>query len=350
MTPSLVALLLVIVAGLVVCSALFSGLETALFALRRLESNYPALAGFVQKFRENPRRVLAVILLGSALVNVFLVVICLALLWETPRTTPLPPWLIAVSLFAIIVFFCDLLPKLVALSAPYRLSALGVFTLRVLMPLLETVGSALETISAAIVELVTPRHIRTRPHLSDEELETLIQIGAEQGTLQEAEGEIIQEVFKLGDKTAKDVLTPRVDMFALPDDLTNEDAIAQLNPRRHRRGPLDADSPDNILGIIEVKSFLLHPEAHYTETMVPPSFVPETMRALDLLRSFLTRSQGMAIVVDEFGGTEGIVTISELIETILRNAARFGNANRNTEPWVQGGDPQNGEPHTYRCG
>ena len=75
MTPSLVALLLLIAAGLVVCSALFSGLETALFALRRhqlrrLESNHPALAGFVQKFRENPRRVLAVILLGSALVNV----------------------------------------------------------------------------------------------------------------------------------------------------------------------------------------------------------------------------------------------------------------------------------------
>ena len=156
MTPSLVALLLLIAAGLVVCSALFSGLETALFALRRhqlrrLESNHPALAGFVQKFRENPRRVLAVILLGSALVNVFLIVICLALLWETPRATRLPPWLIAVSLFAIIVFFCDLIPKLVALSAPYRLSTLGVFTLRALMPLLETVGSALETISVAIV-------------------------------------------------------------------------------------------------------------------------------------------------------------------------------------------------------
>ena len=133
MTVSLVALLLLIVAGLVVCSALFSGLETALFALRahqlrQLESNHPALAGFVQKFRDNPRRILALILLGSALVNVFLVVICLALLWETPRTTPLPSWLIALFLFAVIVFFCDLIPKLVALSAPYRLSTLGVFT------------------------------------------------------------------------------------------------------------------------------------------------------------------------------------------------------------------------------
>jgi CBS domain containing-hemolysin-like protein len=248
----------------------------------------------------------------------------------------LPPWLIAVFLFAIIVFFCDLIPKLVALSAPYRLSTLGVFTLRALMPFLETVGSTLEAISVAVVELVTPRHIRARPHLSDEELETLIQIGAEQGTLQEAEGEMIQEVFKLGDKTAKDLITPRVDMFALPDDLTNEEAIERLKTRRHRRVPVYADSPDNVLGIIEVKSFLLHPETHYTETMVPPSFVPETMRALDLLRSFLTRTQGMAIVVDEFGGTEGIVTISDIIEDILRDAAPLGEADLDIEPLAEG--------------
>src|SRR5207237_3557424 len=129
----------------------------------------------------------------------------------------------------------------------------------------------------------------------------------------EAEGEMIQEVFKLGDKTAKDVLTPRVDMFALPDSLTNEEVIAQLKTRRHRRVPVYADSPDNILGIIEVKSFLLHPDAHYTETMVPHALVHETMRALDSLRLFLTRSQGMDIVVDTVSGTERIVTISALV-------------------------------------
>ena len=341
MSPALVATLLLIVAGLVVCSALFSGLETALFALRphhlrRLEANHPSLAGFIQTFRENPRRILATILLGSTLVNVFLIVTCLALLWEGPHSAHLPQWLVALSLFAIIVFFCDLIPKLVALSAPYRLSTLGVFTLRALMPLLETVGSAFESISLAVVELVTPKHIRTRQHLSDEELETLIEIGEEQGTLQEAEGEMIQEVFKLGDKTAKDVLTPRVDMFAVPDDLTNEETIAQLKSRRHRRVPVYADSPDNILGIIEVKSFLLHPQTHYTEAMVPPSFVPETMRALDLLRSFLARPQRMAIVVDEFGGTEGIVTISDIIEDIISDAAPLGDADLYIESLDEG--------------
>ena len=204
------------------------------------------------------------------------------------------------------------------------------------MPLLETVGSAFESISLAVVELVTPKHIRTRQHLSDEELETLIEIGEEQGTLQEAEGEMIQEVFKLGDKTAKDVLTPRVDMFAVPDDLTNEETIAQLKSRRHRRVPVYADSPDNILGIIEVKSFLLHPQTHYTEAMVPPSFVPETMRALDLLRSFLARPQRMAIVVDEFGGTEGIVTISDIIEDIISDAAPLGDADLYIESLDEG--------------
>src|SRR5204862_1755002 len=164
----------------------------------------------------------------------------------------------------------------------------------------------------------------------------LMKSGAEHGPSQEAEGEMIQALFKLGDKRGSDVLTPQVDMCALPDDLTNEAAIAQWKTRRHRRVPVYADSPDNVLGIIEVKSFLLHPETHYTETMVPPSFVPETMRALDLLRSFLTRTQGMAIVVDEFGGTEGIVTFSDIIEDILRDAAPLGDTDLDIAPLAEG--------------
>lgn len=331
MTAGLLATLIGLLVALAICSALFSGLEIALFALRdhqlrRLRANHPTLIPFIATFQENPRRVLALILLGDTFVNVILVVLCLVVLWEGPRAAHLPQWLVALVIFAVIVLVCDLIPKLVALSVPYRISTLGVFALRALTPLLATVGSALESISVAIVKLVTPAHLRTRSHLSDEELETLIEIGAEQGALRESEGEMIQEVFKLGDKTAKDVLTPRVDMFAVPDDLTNEDAIARLKTRRHRRVPVYADSPDNILGIIEVKSFLLHSSEHYTETMLPPSFVPETMRALDLLRSFLSRPQGMAIVLDEFGGTEGVVTLSDIIEDIIGDAAPLGDA------------------------
>src|SRR5207248_4345055 len=117
-------------------------------------------------------------------------------------------------------------------------------------------------------------HLRKRASLSDEELGTLVEIGEEEGDLQQAEDEMIQEIIKLGDKTAKDCMTPRVDTFTLPDDLTNEEAIGRLKEKRHRRVPVYVDTPDQILGIIDVKTFLLDPAEHYTASLILPSFVP----------------------------------------------------------------------------
>jgi CBS domain containing-hemolysin-like protein len=234
------------------------------------------------------------------------------------------------------VLVCDLIPKLLALSSPYRLSTIGVFTLNALMPVLARVGHTLERLSAAVCDRITPLHLHTRPRFTDDELETLVEMGEEEGALHEAEGEMIQEIIKLGDKTAKDCMTPRVDSFTLPDDLTNEEAIALIRQERHRRVPVYADTPDQIVGIVDVKAFLLNPSEHYTETLVPPSFVPETMRAMDLLRSFLSHPQGLAIVVDEFGGTEGIITRTDIIEEILSDAAPLGDAELYIEPLEDG--------------
>ena len=326
MTPVALGIVLVAIAALIFVSALFSGLETALFSLRphqlrRLEQNHPALVSFVQLFRDKPRRVLNVLLLGDGLVKVPLVVLCLFLLWRGPLAGHLPQWVAAILIFAIVVLLCDLVPKLIALAAPYRLSTVGAFVLQASVGLLDRVGRILESVSTAIVDLLTPQRLRTRARLSDEELETLVEIGEEEGTLHEAEGEMIQEIIKMGDKTAKDCMTPRVETFALADDLTNEQAIAQLKEKRYRRVPVYADTPDNVVGIIDVKLFLLDSSEHYTESLLAPSFVPETMRALDLLKLFLTHPQSLAIVVDEFGGTEGIITMSDIVEEILSGAA-----------------------------
>ena len=326
MTPVALGIVLVAIAALIFVSALFSGLETALFSLRphqlrRLEQNHPALVSFVQLFRDKPRRVLNVLLLGDGLVKVPLVVLCLFLLWRGPLTGHLPQWVAAILIFAIVVLLCDLVPKLIALAAPYRLSAVGAFVLQASVGLLDRVGRILESVSTVIVDLLTPQRLHTRARLSDEELETLVEIGEEEGTLHEAEGEMIQEIIKMGDKTAKDCMTPRVETFALAEDLTNEQAIAQLKEKRYRRVPVYADTPDNVVGIIDVKLFLLDSSEHYTQSLLAPSFVPETMRALDLLKLFLTHPQSLAIVVDEFGGTEGIITMSDIVEEILSGAA-----------------------------
>jgi len=341
MTAVGLTILLCAIVGLISCSALFSGLETALFTLKsyqiqRLQERHPSLANFLHTFRDNPRRVLSVLLLGDTMVNVPLIILCLVLIWEGPLVTHLPAWIATLAIFAIIVVLCDLIPKLLALSTAYRISALGVFTLKVMMPLLDRVGQILENASSVVIDRLTPASLRVRPRISDEELETLVEMGEAEGTLQEAEGEMIQEIIKLGDKTAKDCMTPRVDTCAVKDDLPNEEAIALFRQWRHRRVPVYAETPDQILGIVDVKQFLLDPSRHYTETLSVPSFVPETMRAMDLLRRFLSAPQGLAVVVDEFGGTEGIITLADIIEEIISDAAPLGDAELYIEP-LEGG-------------
>jgi CBS domain containing-hemolysin-like protein len=122
----------------------------------------------------------------------------------------------------------------------------------------------------------------------------------------------------------------------LPDDLTNEEVIARLKKNRYRRVPVYADTPDQILGIIDVKLLLLDPSEHYTEKLIAPSFVPETMAALELLKLFLTHPQGMAVVVDEFGGTEGIITIDDIVEEILEDAVPRDDVGLYIEPLGNG--------------
>src|SRR5881396_2148973 len=341
MTVPALVILLVAIGILIFCSALFSGVETALFLLkpyqlRRLEEHHAGLTKFIQICRGDPRRGWNVRVRGEGLVNVLLVILCLFFLWEGPLAGRVPQWLAGIAIFAIVVLLCDLIPKLLALSAPYRLSAIGAFTLKISMPLLDRMGRGLETVSAYVVDLLTPGHLRTRARLSDEELETLIEMGEEEGTLYEGEAEMIQEIIKLGDKTAKDCMTPRVDSFMLPDDLTNEGATERLKEKRHRRVPVYADTPDQILGIVDVKLFLLDPSEHYTEKLIAPSFVSETMRALELLNLFLTRPQGMGVVVDEFGGTEGIITMDDIMEEILSDAISRGDVDLYIEPLGHG--------------
>src|SRR6059058_4193355 len=168
MTVPTLAVLVAAIAILIFCSALFSGVETALFLLkphqlRRLEANHAGLTKFIQLFQDNPRRVLNVLLLGDGLVNVLLVVLCLFFLWEGPLAGRVPQWLAAILIFAMVVLLCDLVPKLVALAAPYRLSTIGAFTLQASVRLLDRVGHGLETMSDHVLDLFTPAHLGSRP-------------------------------------------------------------------------------------------------------------------------------------------------------------------------------------------
>ena len=324
MSAGALALSAVVIGALAFCSALFSAIETALFSLQphhieRLKARRGDFAAALARLMENPRRLLSAILLADALVNLPLIILCLYLL-RMLEGLSVPFWAEALLIFALIVFICDLVPKLAALGNPDRFARLGVRVMRALTPVFDPVARQLQRLSESVADAVTPEALKTGHFLSEDELETLVTVSAEEGALHETEREMIQEIIKLGDKTAKDCMTPRVDAFAVPDDLTHAELIPQLRARRYRRVPVYGETPDDVEGVLDVRAFLLNPETPYTEQLIAPSFVPETMKAIDLLRSFLKHPQGLAIVVDEHGGTEGIVTLADIVEEIISDA------------------------------
>jgi putative hemolysin len=316
--------------GFILCaaiSAFFSGMETALFSIKawhldRWRKLDPSSAERYEVLMKTPRAVLSVILLADTLINLILVV--LALWFANSLAVPFPNWVKTLLLFGLIVLVCDLSPKVLALANPFRFAKQALVALEFLLPFLGPVSQKLQDSAERLADALFPGKPEVREQLDDDELIMLVEMSAEEGEIRADEREMIAEVIRLGNKTVKDCMTPRVDAFSIPDTLTNEEAIQQLRLKRHGRVPVFGDSPDEILGILEVKGFLLDPREHYTENLEPPSFVPETMRALDLLRAFLTHPQRLAIVVDEFGGTEGLVTFNDIVEEILADVAPRG--------------------------
>lgn len=309
-------------------SALFSAFETALFSfqgheLDRLRRKKARYSEALSRVLSAPRRLLAVLVLGYVCLNVPLVLICLYL--SRAGVLPhIPFWGSELLLLGLVVIVCDLVPKAAALAHPYRFIRPAVTVLEPLLTVLDGPLAWLQNTCDALAERLLPTSQKRFHPLDQDEMETLIELGAEDGALHPVESAIIQEILHLSGKTVRDCMTPRVDAVCIPDDLSREEACNQLRACRFRRVPVYGETPDEILGILEVRPYLEADNAAYTEMLTPPSFVPETMKALDLLRSFLSRPQTLAIVVDEHGGTEGVITRADLVEEILSEALPGG--------------------------
>lgn len=303
-------------------SAAFSAFETAIFSLneerrKKLWSRSPRRADALSDLLDRPDDVVNSLVLANTLTNLPLIVVTLFLLSEVRGADSQLGWGPFLVVFGVIIVCCDLLPKLVSLAAPIRTARLGIPLIQIVVPLLAPVCGGLQALCDRIVVAVLPRRLRPMPHLTDAELETLVEIGRSEGTIEESESRLIGELMKLAEESAKHCMTPRTDVFFLPDDLTNEEAAEAVRRKRYRRVLVRGETPDDVVGLLDVKDFLLDPSKPYLEHLVPPSYVPETMNALELLRSFLNRRQRFAILVDEFGGIEGIVTLSDFVEELL---------------------------------
>src|SRR6266568_3296375 len=146
------------------------------------------------------------------------------------------------------------------------------------------------------------------------------------GNLGQSEKEIILQIIILDRRTVKEVMKPRSQMAAIPDDLSVEEMIAAARKHKHRRLPMYDETPDTIVGILNTRALLLDPQIDLADAIEFPSFVPETMNLLQLLKSLQRQRRGLAIVLDEFGGTAGLVTMEDILEEMVGEIRGEGEA------------------------
>ncbi|HEV2329813.1 MAG TPA: hemolysin family protein [Verrucomicrobiae bacterium] len=296
-------------------SFFFALAETALFSLsnwqvRQLAEKYPRTGKRVGDLLEHPDDLLATLALGNTFANAAVIAATLWLIFDAQR----PFFLTLAVLIALVLIGCEVFPKTLAVRRPER------WAMRAACPLLLFQKSTRPLHQAAqwLDSLFLRKVSRTRTTaLPDAEYQELLEMAFQQGTLGESEKEIILKIISLDQKMARDVMRPRAAMACISDDATVDEMVAAAKKFRHRRLPIYDETPDTIVGILNTRALLLDSGMDISEVIEFPSFVPEAMNLLRLFQSLQQQQRGMAVVLDEFGGVAGIVTMEDILVLLV---------------------------------
>ena len=299
-------------------SFFFALAETALFSLGKwqvtqLAEKNPRAGKTVAALLEHPQDLLATLALGNTFANAAMLAVALRMAFNAQWTLAA---LTLLALLALTLLGCEVFPKTLAVRQPER------WALRVSWPLLffqkatAPLHRAARWLNVAILKK-TARQMDAVPALTDAEYHELLEMAYQQGTLAESEKEIILQIISLDQRAARDVMQPRAGMAAISDDATVEEMIAAAKKFKHRRLPIYDETPDTIVGILNTRALLLDPKIDLADAIEFPSFVPETMNLLQLFQSLQKQQRGLAIVLDEFGGTAGLVTMEDILGRLI---------------------------------
>lgn len=311
---------------LLVLLAVVSAMETATVAVRDAPQALARLP--LGRLRENLQSILANpflhlhrTLLVSAALNLALTALGLYIIVSPLRDLHVNAWLSAVTLFGVTVLLGDVMPKFVAVRFPARIL---LYTTRILRPLrsvLDPVALMAERASDHLIRIFVPRHLKARQPITRDELETLIEMRQEQGVLDKTEAELLTEILEITELTVRDCMVPRVDLTLIE----GSDPTAEINDALEKSVPrfaiIHGATPDTVSGIVDVPQWKLAGRPPWHDVLRTPVFVPETFSALDALRLHLTTAQSCVLIVDEYGGLEGMVTREELVDWLLYDAA-----------------------------
>ena len=319
---------------LVVCffvAALASGTETALTSVGRLRVRFLAeqgsqAAGILQKLRADPNRFLSTVLFVNTLALI-VASTATALLsdevftsWGVPSAWRL--WLtllVSVALSVVLLIGAEVTPKTLAITHAERVALAAAGPVDRLASFLGPILWAVTFISRGI----TGGRAARAPYLTEEELISLLHVSEEQGVIEEQEHQMIHGIIEIGDKTVREIMVPRTDIVAVAHDAELREVVRLFKEHRHTRMPVFEHDIDHVIGLIHTKDLLLFytlsssQKFDMDKLLRHIEFTPEQKKVDELLHDMRTKKVHMLIVVDEYGGTAGLVTLEDLLEEIV---------------------------------
>jgi CBS domain containing-hemolysin-like protein len=317
---------------LLLLSGFFSGSETAFFSIQRLRlramADETARSGRrVSAMMDRPNRLLTTILVGNMLVNVLIGVVLGTRVEHTfsdvLEWSTLPSFLMAVTLTTLVlVFFGEILPKALAVHGSESFARIMSLPLASADRVLAPMRNSCMAITNFLFRVTRFHDYRAAPFITDEQFRALLSGEEAQHVMEKDDIEMIQGILESTDALLKEILTPRPDVTALPEESTVADALAVLKEHECTRVPTYRDNLDHVTGLLVAKDML--PALRQgeldrkVETMVRPAhFVPHTMTVHQFVKEAQRHKTHLAIVVDEYGGTAGIVTLEDAMEEVV---------------------------------
>lgn len=320
-TINIIQLILIILG--VMFSAFFSSSETALtsintFKIRQMEKNGVKNSHILKKLVENITKVLTTILIGNNIVNI--VTTTIATIFFTDVFGSKGAVISPIILTIVVLIFGEVTPKNIATANPERLSLKVAKPIRffniILTPLSFILGLITNSIGKLFISDSTDND-----RVTEEDLKTIVDVSEEQGVINNEESEMINNVFEFGNSDVSDIMTARTNMEAIPVDLPIDELKAFLKGSNHSRIPVYGKNIDNILGILHMKDLVSYmiseKDLKLIDCIRPAYYVYDNMHIFDLFTTMRGENLSLAIVIDEYGGTSGLVTIEDIVEELV---------------------------------
>ncbi len=320
----------IVYVSLLLLLAVVSALETAIHSVREVEGKEfsseknlgeSALERRLRNIRQNPFVQLQQTLLLSAGLNLALALLILYAVSGPMREQGLRVWVWAPILFGTMVLVGDALPKFFAVNRSADLLVIGSRLLVPVRAILDPLARLAEWLADRILGRIVPARVKVRSFMTRDEFETLVEMRQEQAVLTRDESAIIREVLDLEALIVRDAIVPRVDLPLVSLSEGDEPVTAFLERAGGRFVVVHADTPDVVEGVVDALAWKLEGRPPWREVMRPPVFVPETMAMLNVLARHLPDASSVVLVVDEYGGLEGLVSQEEIADWLLHEAA-----------------------------